>query len=96
MTGVQTCALPISDNGPGIPESIRERIFDPFFTTKPVGQGVGLGLSISYGIVRDMGGVLSLVPDAPGTIFRVELPAFAEEPVTETRNARPAEVSADR
>ena len=88
--------IDVADNGPGIPESIRERIFDPFFTTKPVGQGVGLGLSISYGIVRDMGGVLSLVPDAPGTIFRVELPAFAEEPVTETRNARPAEVSADR
>ena len=86
----------MSDTGGGIAAEHLARIYDPFFTTKSGAQGTGLGLSISYGIVRDMGGVLSLVPDAPGTIFRVELPAFAEEPVTETRNARPAEVSADR
>ena len=86
----------IVDDGPGIPEGIRERIFDPFFTTKPVGHGVGLGLSISYGIVRDMGGVLRLVTDAPRTTFRIELPAFPEDAVTATPNSRAAEGSVAR
>lgn len=65
----------VSDNGPGVPPAIRDRIFEPFFTTKPVGEGTGLGLATSYGIVRDAGGTLSLVPDGPGATFRIELPA---------------------
>ncbi len=50
----------ISDNGPGVPEALVEQVFDPFFTTKPVGQGTGIGLSISREIVRRHGGTLTV------------------------------------
>lgn len=50
--------LRVADNGPGLDDEALEHLFDPFFTTKPVGQGVGLGLAISYGIVQEMGGRL--------------------------------------
>lgn len=74
----------VSDNGPGVPSAIRERIFEPFFTTKPVGEGTGLGLATSYGVVRDAGGMLSLVPEGPGATFRIELPAAALAEVGES------------
>jgi signal transduction histidine kinase len=64
----------IADNGPGIPEEIRERIFEPFFTTKPEGQGTGLGLAVAYGILRDAGGSLTLEPSGAGAIFQIDLP----------------------
>ncbi|MEG4297491.1 AAA family ATPase [Microcoleus sp. Pol11C1] len=67
--------IKISDNGPGIPANIQSRIFDPFFTTKPVGSGTGLGLSVSYGIVKKHGGKLtcnSRVGD--GTELAIEIP----------------------
>jgi C4-dicarboxylate-specific signal transduction histidine kinase len=65
----------ISDNGPGVPAAIRDRIFEPFFTTKPSGQGTGLGLASTFGIVRDTGGTLTLVGNGPGATFRIGLPA---------------------
>ncbi len=67
--------LTLRDHGPGVPGTIVERIFDPFFTTKRVGSGLGLGLSISYNIMKDFGGDLR-VADAPGggAVFTVELP----------------------
>ena len=66
----------IADNGPGIPEEIRERIFEPFFTTKPTGEGTGLGLSISYDIITQMhGGKLEIEESEwGGAQFVITLP----------------------
>ncbi|MBP7644647.1 MAG: HAMP domain-containing histidine kinase, partial [Saprospiraceae bacterium] len=52
--------IKISDNGGGIPEHIKAKIFQPFFTTKPTGQGTGLGLSLSYDLVKAHGGTLEV------------------------------------
>jgi len=68
----------VADNGPGVPAEIRERIFEPFFTAKPFGSGTGLGLALSFGIVRDAGGVLSLLPGTTGATFQIALPAAAD------------------
>ena len=68
-------SVAISDTGPGIPESIRGRIFDPFFTTKPQGIGTGLGLWISYTIVREHRGRIDLATEAgKGTTFTITIP----------------------
>ena len=66
--------LTVRDSGPGVADAIADRIFDPFFTTKRVGSGLGLGLSISYNIMKDFGGDLR-VANAPegGAVFTVEL-----------------------
>ncbi|MEP6490110.1 ATP-binding protein [Microcoleus vaginatus GB2-A3] len=66
----------IADNGPGIPDSVKDKIYNPFFTTKPVGQGTGLGLAISYKIVVDgHGGSIKISqPPGGGTEFLVKIP----------------------
>ena len=66
----------ITDNGPGMDEETKQRIFDPFFTTKPVGTGTGLGLSVSYFIVRENHGGKVTVKSEPGkgTTFVIRLP----------------------
>ncbi|MGD8540716.1 MAG: ATP-binding protein [Desulfobacteraceae bacterium] len=76
----------VTDTGPGIPPEKRDRIFEPFFTTKPVGKGTGLGLSLSFSIVEEHGGRLSL--ESPGgepaagggATFAIRLPAAPGEP----------------
>lgn len=65
--------LRIEDSGNGIPKNIAERIFDPFFTTKKQGEGTGLGLSESVGIIKGYNGSLSLVKNKPA-IFEIKLP----------------------
>jgi hemerythrin-like metal-binding protein/PAS domain S-box-containing protein len=67
--------LEFADNGRGMSPEVQQRIFDPFYTTKPVGQGTGLGLSLSYGIIEQHCGSIS-VDSKPGrgTTFRIELP----------------------
>jgi signal transduction histidine kinase len=65
----------ITDNGPGIPQNILDKIFQPFFTTKPTGQGTGLGLSLSYDIMKAHGGKLSVeTKEGEGTTFILHLP----------------------
>jgi two-component system sensor histidine kinase HupT/HoxJ len=65
----------IHDNGPGIAEGDMNKLFDPFYTTKEVGKGTGLGLYISYGLARDMGGHLSAENSADGgATFTLKLP----------------------
>lgn len=66
----------IQDNGQGIPESIKEKILQPFFTTKPAGEGTGLGLSLSYDIIKAHGGELKIESqEGEGTTFSIVLPA---------------------
>jgi signal transduction histidine kinase len=65
----------VKDNGNGIPDSIKDKIFQPFFTTKPTGQGTGLGLSLSYDIVKAHGGELKLeTKEGEGSEFIIALP----------------------
>ena len=70
-----TVWIEVADNGSGMPPETLQKIFDPFFTTKPVGQGTGLGLSLSYGIVKKHNGEITVRSEVGvGTTFRVELP----------------------
>lgn len=66
----------VSDNGAGIPDAHIDRIFEPFFTTKPIGKGTGLGLYVSYNLVKEQGGDLTAAnrPEG-GAVFTIRLPA---------------------
>lgn len=67
--------IKIEDNGKGIPANIADKIFHPFFTTKPAGEGTGLGLSLSYDIIKAHGGQIKVESEAgKGTVFTVQLP----------------------
>ena len=76
-SGGKGVEISVKDNGNGIPEHIKEKIFQPFFTTKPTGQGTGLGLSLSYDIVKAHGGELKVeTTEGTGTTFTITLPAY--------------------
>lgn len=71
-------SLRVRDDGPGMSEEVRQKVFDPFFTTKPRGVGTGLGLSVSFGIVRDHKGEIVVESEAgEGTEFIISLPIAA-------------------
>ena len=76
---IDTVIMRISDTGPGMSDDALALLFDPFFTTKEPGQGVGLGLSVTYGIVRDFGGSIKAY-NAPsgGACFEVRLPLLRD------------------
>ena len=71
----QVATFAVEDDGPGIPEENVERVFEPFFTSKPEGQGTGLGLAVSRGIVERLGGRIE-IDNHPGVgcTFRVVIP----------------------
>ncbi|HTM52793.1 MAG TPA: ATP-binding protein [Pirellulales bacterium] len=78
--GAAVCVR-IRDTGPGIPEAIRARLFDPFFTTKAPGEGTGLGLALSYGLISKLGGSIECKSTfGEGAEFVVRFPREAEEP----------------
>lgn len=77
-----TATLTVRDNGPGIED--KDQLFEPFYTTKQPGEGVGLGLAISSGIVNDLGGRLTARNgQAGGAVFEMQLPILSEEPFEE-------------
>jgi signal transduction histidine kinase len=74
-SGGRSVQIKVSDNGGGIPQKILDKIFQPFFTTKPTGQGTGLGLSLSYDIVKAHGGELKVeTKEGEGSEFIISLP----------------------
>jgi signal transduction histidine kinase len=89
--------LQISDTGPGIPVADRDKIFEAFFTTKEIGQGSGLGLAVSKGIVKDHEGWIE-VDEAPkgGAVLRVFLPVTGLSGQPEARDNTPAPATQDR
>ena len=83
------------DNGPGIPENIIKNIFNPFFTTKPVGQGTGLGLSLSYNIISQHNGNIDVSSHTgKGTKFTIQLPIHqSEKPAPQTDSGNLSDTS---
>jgi signal transduction histidine kinase len=67
----------VKDNGKGIPQKVMDKIFQPFFTTKPTGQGTGLGLSLSYDIIKAHGGEINVkTKEGEGSEFIIQLPTI--------------------
>ncbi len=80
VTADEYMRISIADNGPGMPETVRQKLFDPFFTTKEVGKGTGLGLSISHQIVTEThaGRLVCLSQPGEGTEFQIDIPLHIE------------------
>jgi len=79
MVADDNIVISIQDNGKGIPEEILPKIFEPFFTTKNVGEGTGLGLWVSYGIIKSFQGTITVQSiEGEGTTFTISLPLHSE------------------
>jgi len=87
--------ITVSDNGGGVPETDLFKIFEPFFTTKLVGEGTGLGGSISYGIVKEMGGVITAENADGGLRVTITLPAHGGE-LEISKSSRLSEITAKK
>jgi C4-dicarboxylate-specific signal transduction histidine kinase len=75
--GEAEVAIEVADSGGGIDVAILPRLFEPFVTTKPIGEGLGLGLSVSHGLMRSMGGAITARNGPDGAVFTVTLPCAA-------------------
>ena len=79
VQGNNMIAIEVRDNGRGMSREVRKKIFDPFFTTKPVGEGTGLGLSVSFGIIEKHHGTIEVnSKEGVGTLFTIMLPEKVE------------------
>jgi two-component system, NtrC family, sensor kinase len=79
--------ISVKDNGDGVPENIKEKIFQPFYTTKPTGEGTGLGLSLSYDIIKAHGGEIIIETEkGEGTEFRISLNVEQDSNINQFEN----------
>ena len=86
--GRDKVSITISDNGCGMPEENLSKIFEPFFTTKERGQGTGLGLTITYGLVKKLNGNISVISkEMEGTTFIITLPIRMQEEINKNENS---------
>lgn len=89
--------LTISDTGHGMDSSVIERIFDPFFTTKKHGEGTGMGLAVTHGIVKSCGGAITVSSEVgKGTTFKVFFPAIESEITVESEHYKPVSHGKER
>lgn len=86
--GQEFLCLRVADTGEGMPPEVQEKIFDPFFTTKAQGKGSGLGLSVVYGVVQEMGGYIHVSSQiGQGSVFYIYVPRCSQKPETVFENS---------